>query len=146
MHSKKLRFAKILSGNPLFQFSCYGFDLSTIASYGWHAQGPIGLVTNGIFWWFLCHPSPLRLPVIRFGRIPQGSQMLKVVDCRVIQVSSKVEPFYCALSEWEFMIKKSIYTNSLVNVDSFYTNFTNTTFQKFPIPHLTRPMGQKFLH
>ena len=39
-----------------------------------------------------------------------------------------------------------LYTNSLVNVDSFYTNFNNTTFQKFPIPNLTRTMKQKFLH
>ena len=38
------------------------------------------------------------------------------------------------------------YTNSLVNADSFYANFTNTTFQKIPIPHLTRTMKQKFLH
>ena len=40
----------------------------------------------------------------------------------------------------------SMYTNSLVNADSFYANFNNTTFQKVPIPHLTRPMKQKFLH
>ena len=39
-----------------------------------------------------------------------------------------------------------MYTNSLVNTDSFYMNFTNTTFQKIPIPHLTRTMKQKFLH
>ena len=39
------------------------------------------------------------------------------------------------------------YTNSLVKADSFYANFTNTTFQNIPIPHLTRhPMRQKFLH
>ena len=38
------------------------------------------------------------------------------------------------------------YTNSLVNADLFYANFTNTTFQKIPIPHLTRTMKQKFLH
>ena len=38
------------------------------------------------------------------------------------------------------------YTNSLVNADSFYANFTNTTFQKIPIPHLTRTMKRKFLH
>ena len=31
-----------------------------------------------------------------------------------------------------------MYTNSLVNADSFYTNFANTTFQKNPIPHWTR--------
>ena len=37
-------------------------------------------------------------------------------------------------------------TNSLFNVDSFYANFTNTTFQNIPIPHLTRTMKQKFLH
>ena len=30
------------------------------------------------------------------------------------------------------------YTNSLVNADSFYENFTNATFQKVPISHLTR--------
>ena len=29
------------------------------------------------------------------------------------------------------------YTNSLVNSDSFYVNFNNTTFQKISIPHLT---------
>ena len=28
-----------------------------------------------------------------------------------------------------------LYTNSLVNADSFYANFTNTHFQKVPIPH-----------
>ena len=37
------------------------------------------------------------------------------------------------------------YTNSLVNADSFCVNFTNTTFYKIPIPHLTCPMEQKFL-
>ena len=37
------------------------------------------------------------------------------------------------------------YTNSLVKADSFYTNLTNPNFQKIPIPHLTRPMKQKFL-
>ena len=38
------------------------------------------------------------------------------------------------------------YTNSLVNVYPFYSNFTITTFQKIPIPQLTRTMKQKFLH
>ena len=42
--------------------------------------------------------------------------------------------------------KKYNYTNSLVTAYSFYANFTNTTFQKVPIPHLTRTMKQKFLH
>ena len=32
------------------------------------------------------------------------------------------------------------YTNSLVNVDLFYANFTNTVFQKIPILHLTNNM------
>ena len=40
----------------------------------------------------------------------------------------------------------SWYTKSLVNTNSFYTNFTNTHFQKVPIPYLTRTMKQKFLH
>ena len=30
------------------------------------------------------------------------------------------------------------YTNSLDNADSFNAKFTDTTFQKIPIPHLTR--------
>ena len=38
------------------------------------------------------------------------------------------------------------YTKSLVNTNSFHTNFTNTHFQKVRIPHLTRTMKQKFLH
>ena len=41
---------------------------------------------------------------------------------------------------------KTMYTNSLVNADLFYENFTNTTFQKIPIPHLTHIMKQKFLY
>ena len=32
------------------------------------------------------------------------------------------------------------YTKSLVNTKSFYANFTNTHFQKIPIPYLTRTM------
>ena len=39
-----------------------------------------------------------------------------------------------------------LYTNSLVNADLFYANFTNTSFQKIPIPHLTCTMTQKVLH
>ena len=38
------------------------------------------------------------------------------------------------------------YTKSLVNTNSFYTNFTNMHFQKVHIPHLTRTIKQKFLH
>ena len=41
---------------------------------------------------------------------------------------------------------KCMYTKSLVNTNSFYTNFTNTHFQKVLILHLTRTMKQKFLH
>ena len=36
--------------------------------------------------------------------------------------------------------------NNFSNPDSFYENFTNTTFRKIPIPHLTPPMRQKFFH
>ena len=45
-----------------------------------------------------------------------------------------------------FKINFYVYTNSLVNANLFYANFTNTTFQKIPIPHLTRTLKQKFLH
>ena len=49
------------------------------------------------------------------------------------------------------MVGKSVknwckYTNFLVNTDSFYENFINADFQKIPIPHITCPMKQKFLH
>ena len=37
------------------------------------------------------------------------------------------------------------YTKSLVNMNSFYTNFTNTHFQKVLIPHLTRTIKPKVL-
>ena len=37
-------------------------------------------------------------------------------------------------------------TKSLVNTNSFNTYFTNTRFQKVPIPHLMPTMKQKFLH
>ena len=38
---------------------------------------------------------------------------------------------------YEVKVNKDIfkYTNSLVNADSFYANFTNTTFQKEPRSH-----------
>ena len=46
-----------------------------------------------------------------------------------------------------FLLKKiQTYTNSLVNADLFYVNFTNMTFQKNPIPHLTLTMTKKFPH
>ena len=38
-----------------------------------------------------------------------------------------------------------LYTNFLVNSDSFYGKFTNTTFQKIPSPHLTCIVKQKIL-
>ena len=39
-----------------------------------------------------------------------------------------------------------MYTNSLVTTDLFYANFTKTTFQNIPIPHLTPTMKQRVLH
>ena len=40
----------------------------------------------------------------------------------------------------------NLYTKSLVNTNSFYTNFINMHFQKVPNPHLTPTMKKKFLH
>ena len=45
-----------------------------------------------------------------------------------------------------YLLARQHYTKSLFNTNSFYTNFTNTHFEKVPIPHLTRTMKQKFLH
>ena len=46
------------------------------------------------------------------------------------------------------IVYEIMYTNSLVNANSFYANlfyanFTNTTFQKIPIPHLKVSKFQK---
>ena len=46
-------------------------------------------------------------------------------------------PFLRILSQTSNKIHRDTYTKSLVNTNSFYTNFTNTHFQKVPIPHLT---------
>ena len=43
-------------------------------------------------------------------------------------------------------LENQIKSNSLANADFFYVNITNETFQKIPIPHLTRTMKHKFLH
>ena len=45
------------------------------------------------------------------------------------------------------IVYEIMYTNSLVNANSFYANlfyanFTNTTFQKIPIPHLILATSQ----
>ena len=53
--------------------------------------------------------------------------------------------YFWTLAQYE-LLNSPEYTNSLINADSFYANFTNKTIQKIPIPHLTRPMRQKFLH
>ena len=47
---------------------------------------------------------------------------------------------------WKPEEENPMYTKSLVNTNSFNTNFTNTHFRKVPIPHLTRTMKHKFLH
>ena len=38
---------------------------------------------------------------------------------------------------WNEVRRNLIYTESLVNTNLFYMNFTNTHFQNVPIPHLT---------
>ena len=71
---------------------------------------------------------------------------MSVLDCEPLKVIAEV----VNLKEEDLVTpeggEEEKGTNSLVNADSFYANFTNTTFQKIPIPHLTRPMRQKFLH
>ena len=56
--------------------------------------------------------------------------------CKVTAALDLINPFYLL---WQ-------YTNSLVNADLFYANFTDPTFRKIPIPHLIRPVKQIFLH
>ena len=53
---------------------------------------------------------------------------------------------YTLASRWVSSTPYFHYTNYLVSADSFYAKFTNTTFQKIPIPHLTGTMKQKCLH
>ena len=71
---------------------------------------------------------------------------MSVLDCEPLKVIAEV----VNLKEEDLVTPEGREgekgTNSLVNADSFYANFTNTTFQKIPIPHLTHTMQQKFLH
>ena len=48
-------------------------------------------------------------------------------------------------STHSFISSTSSYTNSLDNANSFDANFTNSTFQKIPIYHLTHTMKKKSL-
>ena len=58
------------------------------------------------------------------------------------KMSQPYQPFWIFHGQLNYYL----YTKSLVNTNSFYTNFTNTHFQKVPISHLTRTMKQKVLH
>ena len=67
----------------------------------------------------------------------------------------EIDPQSSQPSLWQYWLSRfqgrdmKLYTNFLVNMDSFYTNFTNTTHQKISIPHLTRimlPFHNFFLH
>ena len=52
-------------------------------------------------------------------------------------------PFFFSTNQKNltFQFQKTwLYTKSLVNAYFFYANFANMTFQKIPIPHLTRTM------
>ena len=63
-----------------------------------------------------------------------------IQNCYSFTMPMTMAEMKCAL------LLNSKYTNSLVNADSFYANFTNATFQKILSPHLTCTMKQKFLH
>ena len=52
-------------------------------------------------------------------------------------IFQNVDATTVVIIEKEREIQK-VYTNSLVKADSFYANFTDTTFQKIHIPHLIR--------
>ena len=67
-----------------------------------------------------------------------------------IEKKTKTKPvlfFICFVKpSFRSIFGTTSYTNFLVKADSFYANFTCTTFQKIPIPHLTCSMKHKFLH
>ena len=77
--------------------------------------------------------------VAKFYQIDAKSQSIAIFISNKIHINR-------IKSSYNTMGKNLNYTNTLVNADSFYANFTNTTFQKIIIPHLTRTMKQKFLH
>ena len=69
---------------------------------------------------------------------------IRYLDIRVGYYPNTPEKFW-AVHDFIKVSMTSVveYTYSLINVDSFYANFTNTTFQKICIPHLTRTMKGK---
>ena len=81
---------------------------------------------------YLCKPVPLR------------SQQIQICCTTITNMQTELQ--YVRLYKKCVTEKRTKYTKSLVNTNLVYTNFTNTHFQKVPIPHLTRTMKQKFLH
>ena len=59
---------------------------------------------------------------------------------KVVSKHRNVQLYKPVILDTKFVL--CLYTKSLVNTNSVYTNFTNTHFQKVPIPHLTRTMQQ----
>ena len=64
----------------------------------------------------------------------------------IVCTYEKIQTKFKYATKGRCLFERSILTKSLVNMNSFYTNFTKTHFQKVPIPHLTRTMKQKFLY
>ena len=103
------------------------------------------------FSFILCNFSMRTLKY--FQKIPQNVEKTTSKSCLLIAIGSlffSAAPLAQNSPELHFcFINSSIHYSALksvVNRDSFYTNFTNKTFQKIPIPHLTCAMKLKFLH
>jgi hypothetical protein len=88
----------------------------------------------------LSHTDTILIIVSSFPKLSEGSRTS-------FSVSQQLRPELSA--KWILSIlsdlpltkktEKNVYTNSLVNADLFYTNFSNTTFQKEPrYMYLTR--------
>ena len=116
-----------------------------ITCMGRNVLGHTSLVTQRLLWDLVANVS----------RIPKSVNTVYILGNEALSerlLSNFLIQFHFGWVTWTvhnwFLHQSSQkgfqYTNSLVNADSFYSNFTNKTFQKIPIP--SRSMSQKFLH
>ena len=119
-----------------FKYIEDGQKILNAANFVFEIADGLGIRGNTVFKLKSSMPMPLEYSV--FGRFICLSTITHYCRdfglicihllCKVTAALDLINPFYLL---WQ-------YTNSLVNADSFYANFTDMNFRKIPIPHLTR--------
>ena len=81
-----------------------------------------------------------------FPQNPKSESLKVKWGLRSLQITGPSEPGVHGLLPPRFLKECFLVNADLFKADLFKANFTNTAFQKIPIPHFTLPMRQKFLH